>query len=285
MAKRRRKTASSLTALLPPCRGPKLQPFQPQDASIKWGPRLDKSHAHSDSQGYVFQAEIASRQYAIKVFKFYHPDIEKFYWETYLGKSYPIERAIFYTDPFYAECRAYGRIKQACDERRVTARIATRCHGYLFLTTEDMNFLERQEGIDLCTSIIDENLRRALGGDLRARAIVKDLEIDTTRLQKKSIDQAWRNVSLLNSLGIYNQDIRTENFMNCRIVDFGSSWTEPHAILDKADKVDADEAREQRLSDCAQFDEMVEQEGIKTTKKTPTSRHNLRPRKKSWWLD
>ncbi|KAK5637439.1 hypothetical protein RRF57_013154 [Xylaria bambusicola] len=163
--------------------------------------------------------------------------------------------------------------------------MATRCHGYLFLTTEDMNFLERQEGVDLCTNVIDKNLRRALGGNLRARAIVKDLEIDNLRLQKKNIDRAWRNVSLLNSLGVYTQDIRTENFMNCRVIDFGSSWTEPHAILDKADEIDTDEASVQRLSDCVLFDEMAEQEGIETTKKTPTSQHNLRPRKKAWWLD
>ncbi|KAI1277415.1 kinetochore Sim4 complex subunit FTA2-domain-containing protein [Xylaria sp. FL0933] len=281
MAERRGKSLASPAALLPPCPGPKLHPFQPQDASIKWGARLDKDETHDGSQGFVFQAEIASRPYAIKVFKFYNPASESYYWEHYLGKSCPLKTVLFYTDPFYAECRAYGRIKEAQEKQQFRTKIATRCHGYLLLTPEDMNLLERREGIDLCTDVIDKNLQRALGGDVRARAIVKDLEIGNTGLSKSNIQQAWRNVSLLNSLGIYNRDVRADNFMNCRIVDFGSSWTEPHLLLDK---VDAVEAREQRLSDCAQFDEMTEREGIETTLKTPTSRHSLRPRKKLEWV-
>ncbi|KAF2973058.1 hypothetical protein GQX73_g618 [Xylaria multiplex] len=142
---------------------------------------------------------------------------------------------------------------------------------------EDTKWLEKEEGINVCTDIIDRDLRRALGEDLRTRAIVKDLETDNVGLKKANIGRAWRNVSLLNSLKIYNRDVGADNFMNCRIVDFGSSWTEPHAILDAAD---TDEAREQRLSDCSKFDEMTEKKGIKTRTKTPTSRHNLRPRKK-----
>ncbi|GAW18342.1 hypothetical protein ANO14919_078170 [Xylariales sp. No.14919] len=281
MTKPRDKTLSPSTALLPPCPGPKLQPFEPQDALIKWGPRLGKASTDdADSQGFVFQVEIASRAYAIKVFKFFHPASEKFYWETYLGKSYPLAKVIFYTDPFYAECRAYGRINQARNEGTVREDIATRCHGYLLLTTEDMMWLEHEKGIDLRTDLIDEDLRRALGGDLRARAIVKDLESGDSGLNKGNIGRAWRNVSLQNSLKIYNRDVREENFMNGRIVDFGSSWTEPHAILDSADAKDVDEAREQRLRDCSGFDEMTEKGGIKTTLKTPTSQHNLRPQKK-----
>lgn len=142
-----------------------------------------------------------------------------------------------------------------------------------------MNFLQREAGIDFDSHVIDETLRRALGGNLQARALVKDLETGNTGVHQNNIKQAWRNVSLLNSLGIYNRDIRADNFMSCRIIDFGSSWTEPHAILDN---VDEDEAREQRLSDCAQFEEMAEQEGIKTTSKVPLCGYNLRPRKKLW---
>lgn len=140
-----------------------------------------------------------------------------------------------------------------------------------------MKWLEREEGIVLGNNVMDKDLRRALGGDLRARAIVKDLETGDSGLNKNNIGQAWRNISLLNSLGIYNRVVRADNFMNCRIIDFGSSWTEPHVILDSAD---VDEAREQRLIDCSKFDKMMEMEGIKTRLKTPTSRHNLRPRTK-----
>ncbi|KAI1748276.1 hypothetical protein F4782DRAFT_534619 [Xylaria castorea] len=54
-------------------------PFEAQDALIKWGSRLGKGRANdAGNEGFVFQAEIASRQYAVKVFKFFHPASEKY---------------------------------------------------------------------------------------------------------------------------------------------------------------------------------------------------------------
>ncbi|KAI0854876.1 hypothetical protein F4860DRAFT_497992 [Xylaria cubensis] len=46
------------------------------------------------------------------------------------------------SDLFYAECRAYGRVREARDERRIETNIATRCYGSLFLSTEDMDLLQ-----------------------------------------------------------------------------------------------------------------------------------------------
>ncbi|KAI1176977.1 kinetochore Sim4 complex subunit FTA2-domain-containing protein [Nemania sp. FL0916] len=268
--------SSLAPALLPPCAGPKLHPFEPQNASIKWGQRLDKP-SDNKNHGYVFEVEIASRPYAIKVFKFYHPASEKHYWEGYLGDSYPLEDVIFYTDPFYAECRAYGKINDAIEAKELRVDIATRCHGYIYLSKKDAMRLEKDSGIDLCTNIIDDDLLRALGGETRVRAIVKDLETADVGVNDDNVGRASRSVNLLNSLKIYNRGICAENFIDGRIVDFGSSWTEPHVILDSAD---ADEANEQRLGDRAKFNDMIEKEGIeKDLKTSAASRHVLRPGK------
>ncbi|KAH8761543.1 hypothetical protein F5883DRAFT_562153 [Diaporthe sp. PMI_573] len=63
----------------------------------------------SETDGYVFEVKIQSRVYALKVFKFFHPHSTMYYWRVYLGSSTPLKKMIYYTDPFFAECRAYGR--------------------------------------------------------------------------------------------------------------------------------------------------------------------------------
>lgn len=53
-----------------------------------------------------------------------------------------MKKAIFYTNPFYAECRAYGRIEdRRVDSKaktpRVRQQVAVKCYGYLFLEDRD----------------------------------------------------------------------------------------------------------------------------------------------------
>lgn len=79
--KTKRKRSAKQGIPLPPITGPKLAPFpfaQP-DTRIKWIKRLhswqdeyedsetDSSLSDSCSQGYVFEAEIEGRKYAVKV--------------------------------------------------------------------------------------------------------------------------------------------------------------------------------------------------------------------------
>jgi hypothetical protein len=59
----------------------------------------------------------------------------------------------------------------------------------------------------------------------------------------------------MNKAGIYNMDIRIDNFRDGRLVDFGSSWTEPHALLDS---LSYEAATESKLADRVMFDQMIE---------------------------
>ncbi|KAI8648849.1 hypothetical protein NCS56_01500900 [Fusarium sp. Ph1] len=59
-------------------------------------------------------------------------------------------------------------------------------------------------------------------------------------------------------------DIRLDNYRDGKLVDFGSSWTGPHILLDARDEEAADESR---LADRTKFSQMVENEKIPDPKK------------------
>ncbi|KAG8160868.1 hypothetical protein KVR01_009132 [Diaporthe batatas] len=269
---------SQATAIIPHsrCPGPKLRAFKHQDAEIEWGRRLDGDRAGvAETDGYVFEVKIRSRLYALKVFKFFHPHSTMYYWGVYLGTPIPLKKVIYYTDPFFAECRAYGRIEEASEKLGRKDQLAVKCHGYIYLGDEDKKKLQ-EKGLDLGMNVLDEKLRQALEGGGRVRAIVKDLAPSRTSVNSRNVRAALETVRKLNELQIYNRDIRAENFVGGKLVDFGSSWTEPHIILDA---LEPDEAEDSRLEDLVMFDDMIEEEGIKTRPQVQALR-NVEYRKK-----
>ncbi|KAI1318982.1 kinetochore Sim4 complex subunit FTA2-domain-containing protein [Xylariaceae sp. FL0255] len=266
---------------LPPDGGPSICEFKHSDATIEWVKRLDDSD-REDTEAFVYQVRIASQNYALKVFKFSSPKSNSFYWGTKLQKTLPLKEAIFYTDSFYAECRAYGRIEDGRVDRdsrssRIRRETAVKCHGYLLLNDDHKQWLLDQ-GHDLEEEVLDEDVRQALEGETRVRAIVKHLDTRPHRLHAGNIARAWTSVQTLNrSLKIYNMDIKADNFIGFRLVDFGSSWTEPHAILSYLDKAHKSTAKDWRSRDTQNFEDMIEEEEISTRLRVvPTSRHNLR---------
>ncbi|PHH92216.1 hypothetical protein CDD83_8416 [Cordyceps sp. RAO-2017] len=196
-----------------------------------------------------------------------------------------METIAFHNDPFFAECRAYGRIKEAQAKRMLKREVAVRCEGFLLLQDEDRKILEGK-GVDFeeqdvaeggdCNSggggIDDQKEKEQKDfvdrpqkpgkrqGRQPVRAIVKELASTESGVEAPSLRRILRNISKLNRLDIYNQNIRKDNFRNEKLVDFGSSWTEPHCILE----ADKDEAAETRVQDLVMFDEMVAMESLKT---------------------
>ncbi|KAI1112847.1 kinetochore Sim4 complex subunit FTA2-domain-containing protein [Nemania sp. NC0429] len=267
---------------LPPGGGPQLNAFHDFGATIKWVKRLDTDR--EGNQGYVFQVIIGSSEYALKVFKFSHPKLDQIYQDFILERELPLNQAIWYTDPFYAECRAYGRIREGFESRLVTEQTAVKCHGYLLLNKNDARWL-RKEGIDLDDELLDQELRGAMGGDTRVRAIVKRLEKNTTVIHAGNIRKAWRSVRLLNDrLKIYNMDIKADNFIGSRLVDFGSSWTEPHKLLEFLEEKREKMGKSLRLKDKVNFEEMIEEEEIRTRLQVfAKSKHQLRSKGEPEW--
>ncbi|KAI0411515.1 kinetochore Sim4 complex subunit FTA2-domain-containing protein [Xylaria grammica] len=268
---------------LPPGGGPQLTPFNKGlGDTIKWIKRLDVDR--EDNDGFVFHVSIGSKEYALKVFKFSHPLLNRFYRDLSLKRTLPLEEALWYTDPFYAECRAYGRIQEGFDSRTVRQQTAVKCHGYLLLNKTESRWLER-EGIDLGHELLDLELREALGGDTRVRAIVKQFEEGPTKVHAGNVRKAWRSVRLLNeSLKLYNMDIKADNFIGFKLVDFGSSWTEPHKLLDYLEEDRENMAKAFRLKDTVNFEDMIEEEEIRTRLQVlAKSEHQLRSKGKPEW--
>ncbi|KAJ3578579.1 hypothetical protein NPX13_g1990 [Xylaria arbuscula] len=214
----------------------------------------------------------------LKVFKFYDPSATKWSWGRRLDEDYPIEKAIYYTDPFYAECRAYGRIKEAAGKGEIRGKIAAKCHGYLFLNTDAQRWL-RTNGYDLGAGYFSDDLLAMQGGFGRPRAIVKDLEIEGPGVADQTPQQIRKSfwaVRQLNLLGIYNRDVRAENFRNGWLVDFDMSCTIPHDIYDSLPSF---EAHTMKGRDLVSFEDMLEEAGVKM-RFLRTKYYNFRPRRK-----
>ncbi|KAI1355101.1 kinetochore Sim4 complex subunit FTA2-domain-containing protein [Xylaria sp. FL0043] len=236
------------------------------------------SGSDSERKTFVFKVKINSKPYVLKVFKFIDPLTKIWNWRDRLGEEYPLEKAIVYTDPFYAECRAYGRIQEAMDKGEIRGKIATKCHGYTFLNADTQRWLEDQ-GIDLGTERLNDELLPIVGGAGRPRAIVKDFEIAGPALSYQTpqqIRKSFRNVWLLNKLGINNRDVRAENFRNGWLIDFDMSYTLPHDIYNVLSPFEAEETQ---AGDVAMFDGILEEVGV-NLRFLATKNFNLRPRLK-----
>ncbi|KAJ2980009.1 hypothetical protein NUW58_g7058 [Xylaria curta] len=288
MSKARGNSSHPSKGPLPPGDGPNLHEFRYPNVPIKWIKRLD-DEGREGNQAFIYRVRIAAQDYALKVFKFSNPKSNPFYWGTRLQNELPMKKAIFYTDPFYAECRAYGRIEDGrvdghSKSPRIRQQTAVKCYGYLLLGDRDERWLMSQ-GHDFEADLLDSEVREALEGDTRVRAIVKHLDESPEPLHAGNIGRAWESVRLLNNyLKIYNMDIKANNFIGFRLADFGSSWTEPHEILQYLDKEGKDIANQKRGRDTQNFNDMIEEEQIPTRLRVvPTSRHQLRSKGEAPW--
>lgn len=113
--------------------------------------------------------------------------------------------------------------------------------------------------IDLELDTVDPVYQNATIGGRRAQAIVKDVASPGSGVNRGSLQKVLSGISMLNGQRIYNMDIRLGNYRDGKIVDFGSSWTAPHALLDALDDRGA---RVSKLADRVMFDEMVRDEEI-----------------------
>ncbi|KAH7304322.1 kinetochore Sim4 complex subunit FTA2-domain-containing protein [Stachybotrys elegans] len=269
--------ATAIPQELPPLEGPKLGLFKDHKSPITWLERLDIDRDGEETEGYVFRAVIKRREYAIKVFKFFDPITTKSFWGPLLGRDTPLKTAAYLTDPFFCECRAYGRIN-ATSPKKLRRDIATPCHGFLFLGKRDEAALSRH--IDLELDKVDVTYQNSVEGACCVRAIVKDVASPNAGVSTNNLRRILDGIKALNRAKLYNMDIKLANFRGGQLVDFGSSWTEPHRLLNA---VDDRAARGYRNADRVRFDEMMETEKIPNPKQVramPDSSYvkKLRPR-------
>lgn len=161
-------------------------------------------------------------------------------------------------DPFYAECRAYGAIIN----KTQNGKIATCCHGHLSLSATLEAEIAHQFNIDDWQRPEAEyNLPVAERKPFRA--IVKELISDGVPFSAKMIPRMLMDLKDLRRIFVYVRDVRSDNYLGGKLVDFSCAWTAPHVLL--STYLRSWRVIESDLKwDLEQFDEMVKSEGIET---------------------
>ena len=173
-------------------------------------------------------------------------------------------------DPFYAECRAYGRI----EENNCNGKVAVGCHGFTSVPADREEELSEAFGVADWHRPSDE-YERPDSQRYPFRAIVKELVRDETVFTKKMIRGMRADLLRLRDMLVFVRDVRKENYRGGKLVDFSVSWTAPHLML--SPEIQSQEFQEMDLiSELFEFDAMVKDEGISTRVKAVPSTENTR---------
>ncbi|KAI1110997.1 kinetochore Sim4 complex subunit FTA2-domain-containing protein [Nemania sp. NC0429] len=216
-----------MAGMIPDMRGPKLHEFPGDIENIEFlkllGPDERQRSPGEIPHGRVFLATIDGMRYAIKIFNFFSLDeIRPFV----PGAEHLLTDQVvrYQLDPFYAECRAFGRLV----ETKKDSLLAVRCHGYAFLPAAVEQRITEQFGAQFL--VADWN-REPTDEGQPLRAIVKDYIRFTTTYGRKKLSTMRSNIRKLNELGVYNMDIREDNYRGGRLFDFSLAITSPHISL------------------------------------------------------
>ncbi|KAJ2966486.1 hypothetical protein NQ176_g10130 [Zarea fungicola] len=204
-------------------------------------------------------------------FKFFNPDDDRDYWYDIVEGPNARRQFELHTDPFYAECRAYGRINEARKSGKVKQAISMPCFGFLFIDEKYLPIL-LESGVDLeedcllhedCISTASESAtppppRTRDPSKAPIRSIVKELASHSSGVNYRSIERIRQDILALNRLQVYNRDVRMDNILDGKLVDFGSAWTEPHCCMSPLNFREADHAK---VGDLAMLEEIADDEG------------------------
>ena len=142
-------------------------------------------------------------------------------------RKIPIETIRFHTDPFYNECRAYGRLIE-CD---VNGKVAVRCHGHMTIPAAiEKELYRRFEVYEWDRTEDDFNM--PVSERQPFRAIVKDLVENDHPLNEKTLIRMRKDLRKMHRLGVYPQDVRERNYGGGLLLDFSIAITKPHWVFE-----------------------------------------------------
>lgn len=168
----------------------------------------------------------------------------------------PLDHLDYYCDPFYNECRAYGKLI----EKDLNGQVAVRCHGYLMLSAEYENELDdRFDYLDWDRP--SEEYEKPVSSRSPRRAIVKDLVLEENIWKPYIARRMLRDLRKMRELGIYAMDIKPENYTGNKLVDFSVAMTLPHFIFDVKP---AFQIQGYMNEDLGAFDAMMQDQNVKT---------------------
>ncbi|KAL8820976.1 MAG: hypothetical protein Q9191_007406 [Dirinaria sp. TL-2023a] len=288
----------SSTRPLPDCNGPRLQPFEDPKATVDFKRLISDGNLTDSSAGghaHVFEALIQSKTYALKIvrqwfFRSRH-DFEviltmlqyqfKFYDDSEICAALSDHQRKYFSsklinghmDPFFCECRAYGRL---IDEK-VYGKVAVRCYGYLMISAEREDELRERLGVTAWNRPREEYSKRASRRQ-PFRAIVKELVTENVPLTAKTAKKMLRDLRIIRSFKVYNMDICARNYKGGLLVDFSVAMTRPHYLF----FIKPAWRREGYMyDDLRSFDYMLDEAGIATLARATRNEDyvgHLRPR-------
>ena len=189
----------------------------------------------------------------------------------------PLDMILAHFDPFYAECRAYGRIV----DRKCNGKFAARCYGFTAISALQEDYLDETFGASNWERPL-EQYSLPVAERQSFRAIVKELIEDPSPFTNIMIDRMLKDLKALRKIAVFVRDVREDNYRGGKLIDFSVSWTSPHIRL--SDRLYEDEDIFQEIDwELKLFDDMIEESGISTwIRATPNKKYlsKLRPRKK-----
>ncbi|KAI4168730.1 MAG: hypothetical protein LQ343_006166 [Gyalolechia ehrenbergii] len=233
---------------LPPIEGPKLHQFVDFDGDLEFVQLL--TDPESDASAHVFEVVIASKTYALKIFKYYDAEeANDILWGPQRDRA-PLDQLDYYLDPFYNECRAYGRLV----DTKLNGEVAVQCHGYLILPFRFQAKLEEEFGVNGWDQ----------PSDLPLRAIVKDFVPEDTTWSPRVVGKILKDLKRMREHKIYAMDIKPENYKEGLLVDFSISITKPHFIFEIKPQHQVEGYKNQ---DLIAFDVMIQEQRVKTRRR------------------
>ena len=253
---------------LPDCEGPKLHPFKDCNAAIEFRRLLSDDDSGIDGHAHVFEVSIRSNVYALKVvraptqglssvdahallqFKFYDDSEDK---EDLLDEereTISISHFRAHMDPFYNECRAYGRLA----EMGLNGKIAVHSYGHITLPAAMEDELDRKFNIATWDRP-DKDFDKSVSERQPLRAIVKELVRDNVPFTAKDVTKMLRHLKRLRRLGIYPMDVRARNYRAGFLIDFSTAITKPHYLFENRPEWYVSMLQQ---DDLLRFDKMIE---------------------------
>jgi len=141
-------------------------------------------------------------------------------------KRIPVDLVRDHSDPFYNECRAYGRLV----DKSLNGKVAVRCHGYMAMPAEREEELKRNFNVDNWNRPADE-YAKAPHRRQPFRAIIKDLITEDISLTGKVVKIILKDLKRMRKVGVYPTDVQASNYRNGMLLDFSVALTEPHYLF------------------------------------------------------
>ena len=161
-----------------------------------------------------------------------------------------------YMDPFYNECRAYGRLEEA----NLNGKVAVRCHGYMTFPAEYEEELERRLDVSDWGRPGDE-YDKDVSERQPLRAIVKDLVRKDVPLTGRVADKILRDMKKMRKCGIYVGEVEPRNYMAGLLVDLSVAKTEPNYLFDLRPGFQTELVK---MSDLYAWEDMRTENGLNT---------------------